>query len=91
MTKSFQHDPDATLDYNFDWSAWLTAETDTISTYTVTVPAGLTLDSDSEAGGIVTAWISGGTTGTSYTVVCEIVTTGARTDNRSITLVCRER
>ena len=90
-SKSFIHDPSAALDYSFDWSAWLTAESDTISTYTVTVPAGLTLDSDSETSGVVTAWISGGTAGTTYLVVCEIVTSGARTDQRTITLRCADR
>ena len=90
-TRTFQHDPGAALDYTFDWSTWLTAEADTLSSYTVTVPSGLTLDSDSETSGAVTAWISGGTAGTSYTVTCEIVTTGARTDQRSIILVCRDR
>lgn len=91
MTKLFEHDPDAALDYSWDWSAWLTAEADTLSTYTVTVPAGLTLDSDSETGGVVTAWISGGTAGTSYEVLCEIVTAGARTDQRTMTLRCKNR
>ena len=34
MPRNFTKDPDAVLDYEFDWSAWL--GTDTIATHTVT-------------------------------------------------------
>ena len=81
-------DPDAVLDYAFDWSTWL-ATGETIS-HVVTVDTGLTKDSDSEADGIVTVWLSGGTAGTSYNVACKIVTT-TRTDERSITVLVQER
>lgn len=83
-------DPEAVLDYAFDWTDWLAAS-ETISTRTVTVPVGLTLASDSELAGVVTAWISGGTVGTTYTVECKIVTNQGRTDERSQTITVQER
>lgn len=86
----FKKDPDAVLDYAFDWSSWL-ATGETISSHTVTVSSGLTKDSDSESSGIVTVWLSGGTAGTWYTVACEIVTSAARTDERTMRIQVQNR
>ena len=83
VEKAFTKDPDAVLDYKFDWSDWL-ASSEAISSYTITVASGLTKDSDTESGGVVTIWLSGGTAGTTYTVACKIVTDGGRTDERTI-------
>lgn len=81
--KIFHKDPSAVLDYVFDWSEWL-ATGETISSHVVTVPTGITKDSDSEADGKVTVWLSSGTDDTCYTVACKIVTSAGRTDERSI-------
>lgn len=75
-------DPAAVLDYVFDWSAYYLASGETVSSYTVTVH-NATLDSSSEASGVITAWISGGTAGKPATVVCRIVTSAGRTDERT--------
>ena len=83
VEKAFTKDPDAVLDYEFDWSDWL-ASGEAISSHTVTVASGLTKDSDTESGGVVTIWLSGGTAGTTYTVACKIVTDGGRTDERTV-------
>ena len=83
-------DPDAVLDYAFDWSTWL-ATGETISSHVVTADTGITKDSDSEADGIVTVWLSAGTAGTAYNVACKIVTSDARTDERSIIVLIQER
>ena len=91
MTEAiYTKDPDAVLDYAFDWSTWL-ATGETISSHVVTADTGLTKDSDSESGGIVTAWLSGGTAGTSYNVACKIVTSDSRTEERSVTILVEER
>lgn len=87
---TYTHDPDAVLDYAFDWSAWLAAS-ETIASFTVTVPDGLELDSSDEATGIVTAWLSGGDDGSAYSVTCHIVTNQGREDDRTIRLRVRER
>ena len=39
---AFKKDPNATLDYTFDWSAWLTPIADTITSVTWVLSAGLT-------------------------------------------------
>jgi len=91
MTEAiFIKDPDAVLDYAFDWNTWL-ASGETISSHVVTVPTGLTKDSDTESDGIVTVWLSGGTAGTSYNVACKIETSDSRTEERSITILVQER
>jgi hypothetical protein len=87
-------DPNAVLDFAFDWndstSPWL-ATNETISSHTVTVETGITKDSDSEAAGKVTVWLSGGTAGTTYNVACRIVTSASRTDERTIKIRVLQR
>jgi hypothetical protein len=91
-TLSITKDPDAVVDYKFDWSAWL-AEGESIVTRSVTASTGLTVDSSSitDTGTSVTVWLSGGSAGSDYTVACKIVTSAARTDERTMTIQCRDR
>lgn len=88
----FTKDPDAVLDYKFDWSDWLTGG-ETISTATITEGSGITVDSDSitDTSTSVTVWLSGGTAGTMYNVACLITTSASRTDERTIKIRCTER
>lgn len=81
---TFVKDPQAVLDYQFNWATWL--DGDTISSYTVTVD-GVTLDSDTNTSTTVTAWLSGGTLGARAYVTCQIVTASGRTDERTIKLI----
>lgn len=90
MTNVFDKDPNAVLDYQWDWSDWLD-EGETITVAVITVPAGLTLDSQVDTGATVTAWLSGGTAGDGYRIICHIETSEGREDDRSIYLRCRER
>ena len=92
MSNTWIKDPDAVLDYTVDWSAWLEGS-DTIDTFDVDVePAdGLTVDSVLDTDTTITAWISGGDAGEDYVVRFRVTTTGARTDDRSITLLVRQR
>lgn len=83
MAANFLKDPQAVLDYKWDWSTWLPTG-DTISTHTITAPTGLTVASSANTTTTVTAWLSGGTAGNTYSVACKIVTTQGRTDERSI-------
>lgn len=79
-------DPAAKLDWVWDWSAWL-AQGETITTQTVTclTQDGLTIGPATPGdGGKVTAMISGGTVGVTYAVVCHIVTSDGREDDRTI-------
>jgi hypothetical protein len=87
---TFTKDPNAVLDYQIDWTAWLTGA-ETITTSTWTVPTGITKDSDSHTTALTTIWLSGGTAGTKYLLTNRIVTSAARTDDRTITISVKER
>jgi hypothetical protein len=91
--RTFVKDPNAVLDYVFDWGTDYLAVGETISTRTVTVDTGLTKDSDSITGGStsVTVWLSGGTAGVSYQVTCRITTSSGRTDDWTITVKVQQR
>ena len=82
-------DPSAILDYQFNWSAWLGA--DTIATSTWAVPTGITQVTESETTTTTTIWLSGGTVDTNYVCVNTITTAGGRTDQRTLTIRCREK
>lgn len=86
----FTKDPDAVLDYVFDWSAWLDA-TDEIASHAITEDDGITVDSSTATSDAVTVWLSGGTAGEQYQVACLIVTNDGRTDERTATIMVRER
>jgi len=87
---SFIKDPQAVLDFNWDWSAWL-GEGETITERTVTADAGLTINSSSIAGGVVSAWVASGVAGTTYIVACAITTSAGRTETRRIQIVVQMR
>ncbi len=80
---AFIKDPDAVLDYSFDWTDWL-ATSEIIVSHTVTAETGITADSSTESDGKVTVWLSGGTAGENYKVACLITTNAGRTDERTI-------
>jgi hypothetical protein len=82
-------DPQATLDYRFDWSAWL--DVDTIVSVTWTVPAGITQTATSNTTTTATIWLSGGTVGTRYSVVCRVTTTAGRIDERTLRIDCVQK
>lgn len=89
---SFVKDPDATLDYQFDWAAWL-VDGDTISAHDIAVtPAGPTVVTSSHTGGTaVVVRLSGGTVDTEYEVRCRITATSGQIDDRTFKLYVRER
>ena len=89
-TNVFTKDPNAVLDYAFDWSDWL-ATGETISSHVITAQTGITKDSDSESDGVVTVWLSGGTAGINYKVACLITTTAGRTDERTMWIKVTDR
>lgn len=80
-------DPNADLDYTFDWNDWFEeGDTDEIVGYEILVPSELTLGTHSLSQGEVRYWISGGVPGTTYEIVCEIETLAGRTDQRTARL-----
>lgn len=87
---SYLKDPEAKLDYGFDWSAWL-ATGETISGSTWDVPAGLTVVSNSHNGTTSSIWLSGGTSGVDYDITNHIVTSAAREDDRTMKIKVRPK
>lgn len=84
-------DPDATLDYIWDWTLYLAEIGDTIASKSIIVQSPLTIVSSSIVGTTVVAFISDGVVGNTYTATCRIVTAGGRTDDRTINLKIKER
>src|SRR3990170_4589141 len=96
MTDIIQQDPNDLLDYVFDFAAltngtgpsdWLAAG-ETITAHTVTpAPVGFTVNSSSitDAGTSVTVWLTGGVSGTLYTVTVHIDTSDGRSKDESLT------
>jgi hypothetical protein len=80
--REFLKDPDAVLDYVFDWSNWLSSG-EALSDAAFTVETGLTKDSESNTTASATVWLSGGTVGERYTVQCRVTTDQGRTDDRT--------
>ncbi len=99
---AFTKDPDAVLDWYFDWAAlsngtgesdWL-AGGESITDHDVTVaPAGLTVDSSAivNGGTAVQVWLSGGVAGQRYTVACKVTTSAGRIDERTAQVNVRQR
>ena len=89
MTNQFVKDPQAVLDYQVDWSAWL--DGDTLAASTWSVPAGLTKADEDFDDSTATIWLSGGTAGSAYRLTNHITTTAGRQDERSLTITVREK
>lgn len=90
MAYDFKHDPDALLDYRWDWSSWLD-DGETISDHEIIVPTGMTLSTSSGTTTDVTAWVSGGTPKALVDLTCRITTNQGRTEDRSIGLLVTQR
>jgi hypothetical protein len=85
-------DPNATLDYPINFATWLSDITDTYASHSViNLTGGITNPSSTQASGIITVWIAGGTAGETASFTVRIVTTGGRTDDRTFYLKIVER
>lgn len=87
MPKTVRKDPDAILDYVYDWSLWLGEDSiNTVQTVVTPVADELTVDEPrtSIADGKVTIWVESGILNKIYDVICRIVTANGRTDDRTI-------
>ena len=93
MLQPLPYTPGATLDVAWDWTAWLETG-ETIASFAVTAPAGITVDSSQEDAGKVAAWLTMRQTvakGERLAAVCTISTSFGRTEAREIKLVARLR
>ena len=85
-------DPNAVLDYTFDFTDWLATASDSIASASFPVTVGVVVNSSGVvAGKRVTAWISGGTVWSPASVTVRVVTSGGRTDERTINFKITER
>lgn len=87
---AFEKDPDAVLEWQYNWHNWLPSG-DSIASATVTVSDGITIDSQTNTSTAVTVWLSGGSEGTTYYLTCHIVTFMGRVDDRTISIFVVER
>lgn len=83
-------DPDATLDYTFDWTDRL-AEDEEITNTEIIVPEGMTLLYMENTAKTVTCWLSGGVATLRYWITCRITTNQGRVDDRSISIWIKEQ
>jgi len=92
-------DPNATLDYTFDWTDWLLLVADTIVSQVSSVEnsadSGVTISFSeiTDANRKVVVWLSGGTVGKTATVRTRITTNSSppRVDDRTIYVKIKER
>lgn len=84
-------DPNAVLDFPISFAAWLADVADTYASHTVAVTGGLVCDSSSQAAGVITPILSGGTLKATASFTIHIVTTGGRRDDRTFYLKIQER
>lgn len=82
-------DPDATLDYVFNWTTYL-GGADTISSVAWTVGAGLTNVATSNTTTTATIRISGGTAGQDYEVACRVTLASGQIDERTLKIQVRD-
>lgn len=87
------HDPDAKLDYLFDWAgSYVLMDGDVIVDATVTTSApGVVLTNVSHTDSTVTVWVEGGTVGQRVLLDCHVVTALGREDDETGVLVVREQ
>ena len=81
-------DPDSVLDWAWDYGddPWLEPG-DSLSDHAVIAEDGITIDSSEIRGDRIVVWLSGGTSGESYTVTVRAVTTDGRSVDRTVTFV----
>lgn len=84
-------DPNASLDYQVDWSDWLGADVITASTWTIAPAGGLTTATPSFTNVTAKVWLSGGVAGQVVRVTNRITTSGGRIDERSFNVRLVER
>lgn len=90
--QSFRKDPDAVLDYGFDWGTddWLESG-ETIVDSVWVVESGITKDSDSLSSLLTKIWLSGGTAGEQYRINNKVTTSAGRIDERSFVVLVENR
>jgi hypothetical protein len=89
-------DPNAILDYSFDWTEWLAAAStppDTIANaqFQLLGTSNATIVSQAFNAQKATAFVSGGLVGENIGLRCRITTAAGRVDDRTVYLKIKER
>ncbi|GAA0945967.1 hypothetical protein [Actinocorallia libanotica] len=88
----YTKDPDAVLDYVFEWGSWLNG--DEIESSSWVADTGIVISTDpapSIDGTRTIVWLSGGAASRSYAVTNRIITAAGRQDERTIVIDVRNR
>jgi hypothetical protein len=89
--RKYIKDPDAVLDYTYDWSSFL-ADGEVIVEHEIFLSGDdITLDVSTADNTTVTVWLSGGIVREYYYITCRITTDQGRVDNRSIWILIKKR
>ena len=83
-------DPDAVLDYEWDWTTWLNGDVIAGTPDVEVVFGDVVVGSSTNTPDKVIAWISGGTDKSVSVVKCHIETVAGREQDRSIMFVIGE-
>lgn len=79
-------DPDAVLDYIFDWTPYLVNISDVLDSVAYELSSGLTQTRAVNTETQAKSYVGGGVLGTTEFVTCRITTVGGRIDDRTIHL-----
>lgn len=88
---AIKKDPDAVLDYVFDWTDWLAPLADVIVSVEWVPSAGITVVSSSNTSATATAFAAGGVVDAEEFLTCRITTAGGRTEDRTIRFSITQR
>jgi hypothetical protein len=91
-TFSVDKDPQADLDYRFEWELWLDGDTISTSDWAVQSGSGFTMHDDSIDGTDTIIWLEGGNVADVRWRVTNTITTAAgRVEERSLMVQVKER
>lgn len=88
---TIEKDPDAVLDYSFDFGPWLTPLNDTIDSADFILETPLLEEIRVVEPLTAVVWIKGGIPGQTHRATCRITTAAGRVDDRSIFLKIKQR
>lgn len=89
MSDGWEKDPDAVIDFQFQWATWLGAG-ETIAAATVVAETGLTVGNVTHDTTTVTFRASGGTTNTRYKVTCHVTSSTGEQEDCTRSILVRE-
>lgn len=82
-------DPDGVADYGLNWAPWLLTDTISTSIWIVVTP-GIVVNSSSHDTTTTTVWLSGGTSGQTYSLTNRVVTVAGRTKDWTVQLKIKD-